>query len=95
MALKTYPYDGSRYLDSEESQRELLSDALGTGHATYIAHAIAVVAKARGMTALAREAGMPREVLYEALADDAAPDVDTLVDVLRRLGIEPSAQAAE
>ena len=95
MPLKTYPFDGSRYLDDDESQRELLADAFGTGNAVYIAHALGVVARARGMTSLAQEAGVPREKLYEALVDDTAPDVETLLDVLKRLGIERPTMAAE
>ncbi|MEQ1952020.1 addiction module antidote protein [Mesorhizobium sp. CN2-181] len=95
MPLKTYPFDGSRYLDDDESQRELLADALETGNAVYIADAIGVVARARGMASIAQEAGIPREKLYEALVDDTDPDLETLLDVLKRLGIEPSTLAAE
>jgi probable addiction module antidote protein len=95
MPLKTYPFDGSRYLDDDESQRELLADALGTGDAVYIAHAIGVVARARGMNSIAKDAGVQTEVLYKALADDQAPDVDALSDVLKRLGIKRTTIAAE
>jgi len=95
MPLKTYPFDSSQYLGSDESQRELLADAMETGNAVYIAHAIGVVARARGMTSIAQEAGIPREKLYEALVDDTAPDVETLLQVLKRLGIKPSTLAAE
>lgn len=95
MTLKTYRFDSSRYLDSDESQRQLLADALSSGDAVYIAHALGVVARARGMTSIAQEAGLSREVLFEALADDSAPDIDTLLDTLKRLGIERSTLAAE
>ncbi|PSJ57051.1 addiction module antidote protein [Kumtagia ephedrae] len=95
MPLKTYPFDSSRYLGDDQSQRELLADAMGTGDAVYIAHAVGVVARARGMTSIAEEAGVPREALYAALADDQNPDVNTLLDVLKRLGIKSSTLAAE
>jgi probable addiction module antidote protein len=95
MPLKTYPFDSSRYLDDDQSQRELLADAMGTGDAVYIAHAVGVVARARGMTSIAEEAGVPREALYAALADDQNPDVNTLLDILKRLGIKSSTLAAE
>ncbi|WP_442579532.1 addiction module antidote protein [Mesorhizobium sp. ASY16-5R] len=95
MPLKTYPFDSSQYLGSDEAQRELLADAMESGHPPYIAHAIGVVARARGMTSIAQEAGIPREKLYEALVDDTEPDIETLLDVLKRLGIEPSNLAAE
>ncbi len=95
MTLKRYPFDGSRYLDDDESQRELLADALGYGDAVYIAHAIGVVARARGMSSIAKEAGVAREVLYEALLNDEAPDVDARLEVLKRLGIKRRTLAAE
>lgn len=95
MALKTYPFDSSRYLDSEDSQRELLIDAISSGDGAYLVHALGVVARARGMTSLTEEAGVPRDVLYKAVADDTAPDMETLSDVLKRLGVERSTMAAE
>lgn len=48
MPLKTLPFDSSRSLERDEAQRELLADAMGTGDAVYIAHAISVAARARG-----------------------------------------------
>ena len=50
MPTKTIPFDAARYLSSPESQAELLSDALETGDAGYIANALGVIARARGMT---------------------------------------------
>jgi probable addiction module antidote protein len=95
MPLKTYPFDSSRYLENDEAQRELLADAVASADGKYITHAIGVVARARGMTSLAQEAGITREKLYAALADEANPDVEALLDVLRRLGVDASTLAAE
>lgn len=95
MALKTYPFDSSRYLDNDESQRELLIDAINSGDASYLVHALGVVARARGMTSLAEEAGVSREALYSAVADDTAPDIEALTRVLKQIGIERSTMAAE
>ena len=67
MALKTTPFDAAEYFDDAESQAELLADAFETGDATYIAHALGVIARARGMTAVAKDAGVTREALYKAL----------------------------
>lgn len=48
MPLKTVPFDGAEYFESQEGQIELLADAESTGDATYIRHALDVVARARG-----------------------------------------------
>jgi len=68
MAIKTLPFDPARHLTSPEAQAELLSDAMQTGDAGYIANALGVIARARGMTEVARGAGITREALYRALS---------------------------
>jgi probable addiction module antidote protein len=78
MPLKTYPFDGSRYLDTWESQTSLLNDAIETGDPEVILSVFGMVARAHGMTAIAREAGVDRDALYEAMADDANPDISAL-----------------
>ena len=78
MPLKTYPFDGSKYVDGTEAEAELLADAFESGDAGYILHAFGIVARARGMESLAREAGVSRSALYKALEDDEKPDLDTL-----------------
>ena len=50
MATKTIPFDAARYLSTPEAQAELLNDALEIGDAGYIAHALGVIARARGMS---------------------------------------------
>lgn len=50
MSIKTIPFDPAQYLTSPEAQAELLSDALETGDAGYIANALGVIARARGMS---------------------------------------------
>jgi probable addiction module antidote protein len=61
---KTEPFDAARYLTTAEAQAELLNDALATGSAAYVAQALGVIARAHGMTEVAREAGVTREALY-------------------------------
>lgn len=56
MALKTYPFDPADYIDTPESQVELLVDAFETEDVTYIANAIRIVAPARGIYEVARQA---------------------------------------
>jgi probable addiction module antidote protein len=94
MARKTTLFDASEYLDDPESQAELLADAFETGNSTYIAHAVGVVARARGMTSIAKEAGVTREALYKALSEDGDPKLSTLLGVLKALGVQLSAKPA-
>jgi probable addiction module antidote protein len=95
MAIETLPFDAARYLQSAEAQTELLSDAFASGDARYIATALGVVARARGMTQVAREAGVTREALYKALSEDGDPRLTTLLGVLKALGIRLSAAPAD
>jgi probable addiction module antidote protein len=95
MGLKTKPFDAAEYLDDPGSQAELVSDAFASGDAGYIAHALGVVARARGMTEIAREAGVTREALYKALSEDGDPRLSTLLGVTRALGVTLSAAPAK
>ncbi|MDG4883837.1 addiction module antidote protein [Mesorhizobium sp. WSM4884] len=88
MALKTTPFDAAEYFDDAESQAELLVDAFETGDATYIAHALGIIARARGMTAVAKEAGVTREALYKALSEKGDPRLSTLLGVTKALGLQ-------
>jgi probable addiction module antidote protein len=92
MTTKTIPFDPARYLSSPESQAELLTDALETGHAGYIANALGVIARARGMTEVARGAGVTREALYKTLSGSGDPKLTTLLGVIKSLGFTLSAQ---
>ncbi len=93
--IKTLPFDPARHITSPEAEAELLSDAMQTGDAGYIANALGVIARARGMTEVARGAGITREALYRALSEDGDPRLTTLLGVMRSLGFRLSVQAAE
>ena len=88
MPLETIPFDGSEFFDTAESQTRLLTDAFESGHAGYIATALGTVARARGMTSIAKEAGVTREALYKALSETGDPQLSTLLGVLNALGIK-------
>jgi probable addiction module antidote protein len=85
--VKTEPFDAARYLDTEEAQAELLNDALTSGNAAYVAQALGVIARSRGMTAVARDSGVTREALYRSLSEDGDPRLTTLLGVLAALGV--------
>src|SRR5688500_2245879 len=95
MTTKTFPFDAAEYLDDPESQAELLADAFESGNATYITHALGVVARARGMTSIAKEAGVTREALYRSLSESGDPRLSTLIGVMKALGVQLSAKLPE
>ena len=95
--VKTEPFDAARYLTSPKAQAELLNDALSSGDAGYVSHALGVIARARGMTEVAKQAGVTREALYKALSENGDPRLTTLLGVVRALGVTLTAhiEAAE
>jgi probable addiction module antidote protein len=68
MPLETLPFDAADHLQSGESQLELLTDAFASGNASYVAAALGVLARAKGMTEVSKGAGITREALYKALS---------------------------
>ena len=88
MALKTTLFDPAGYLRSPEDQAELLNDAFATGDVAYIANALGTIARARGMSAVARGAGVTREALYKSLNKKGDPKLTTFVSVLRTLKLD-------
>ena len=95
MAIETEPFDASEFLTTPESQAELLADAFESGNAAYIAHALGVIAKAKGMTGVSREAGVTREALYKALSEKGDPRLSPLLGVAKALGLKLKAVPAE
>lgn len=93
MVTKIKRFDAAKHFETPEAQARLVNDALQSGDAGYIANALGVVARARGMSALAKETGLSRQALYGALSEDGNPSLDTVVKVTRALGIELHADA--
>jgi probable addiction module antidote protein len=85
--VKTEPFDAARNLTSPSAQEGLLNDALASGDAGYVSQALGVIARARGMTKVARNAGVTREALYKALSEQGDPRLTTLLGVARALGV--------
>lgn len=93
MALKTRKFDPAEYLDNEEVIAAYINQALETGDAAVIADSLGNVARAKGMTEIAGQAGLGRESLYKALSADGNPEFATILKVLRALGLRLTAAA--
>ncbi|MBO0612982.1 addiction module antidote protein [Thiothrix fructosivorans] len=91
---KFTPFDAADYLDDEETIAAYLSEALEDPDPDVFLMAIRTVARARGMTQLAKDSGLGRESLYKALAPGAKPRYDTMMKVVRALGVKLHAEAA-
>ncbi len=94
MPTKTRPFDPATHLESEDAIAAYLMEALDSNDPGFIANAIGVVARARGMTQVAREAGLSRESLYRTLGKDGNPELSTLLRVLGVLGLRLSVRPA-
>lgn len=88
-------YDSADYLTDDETIAEYLSVALQDPDPDMFLIAVKNVARARGMAQLAKDTGLGRESLYKALAPGAKPRYDTLLKVLRALGVKLHAEPVE
>lgn len=88
MSTKLTDYDPADYLTSDEAIAIFMSEALSTNDAGYIAHALGVVARAKGMTHVARQAGLSREQLYRSFSENGNPTLKTTLALLGALGLE-------
>ena len=80
--------DTSTLFKTDEDQIHLIRDALARGDAHYIAHALGVVARARGLSDLERETGMKRQTLHKALSTKGNPTLETILPVLKALNLQ-------
>jgi probable addiction module antidote protein len=94
MRTKTHPFDPAEHLATPEAQAEYISVALESGDPAFIADSLGVVARARGMSQLARDTGLRRESLYKALSAEGNPEFATIMKVVQALGVKLSAEAA-
>lgn len=82
------PFDAADYLENDAIVSEYLNAALEDENPSVFLQAIADVAKARGMSQLAKDTGLGRESLYKALAPGAKPRYDTVMKLVKALGVE-------
>lgn len=92
MALKTKPFDPADYLKSEDDILEYIKVWMEDGSPREIASALGDVARSRGMSEIARKAGVGRQALYNALSDNGNPTLETLTAVLNALGLQLTVQ---
>ena len=92
--VETRPFDMADYLGDAKSQAAALSEALASGHQGVILDTLGAIARARGMTDLARATGFNRQTLYSALGDDGNPTLETLLAIIAALGLALHADVA-
>ncbi len=90
----TTPWDPAEHFDSEDDMVAYLEVALADGDPALIAAALGDIARAKGMTQVARDAGLGRESLYKALAPGGNPAFATIMKVIAVLGLRLHASAA-
>jgi probable addiction module antidote protein len=91
--VRTTRYDNAVLLKSPQDIAAYLEAAMEDGDPRVIAAALGNIARARGMSELAREAGLGRESLYKALSPDGNPEFATVLKVVRALGLRLHAEA--
>ncbi|WP_144277097.1 addiction module antidote protein [Chlorobium sp. KB01] len=92
----TTKYDVSEHLRTPEEMAAYLEMCMeeANGDTAFIAKALGDIARAKGMTQVARDAGLSRESLYKALSGERSPGFDTILKVIRALGLKLHAEAA-
>jgi len=88
MALKTSKFDAADYLETTEDISHFLEDAFAEGDPAFIAHALGIVARSKGMSELADQVGVSRQSLYVALSESGNPSLSTFLGVLKALGLK-------
>ena len=92
---KTTHYDVAEHLRTPEEMAAYLESALeeSNGDASVVAKAIGDIARAKGMSQVAKDSGLSRESLYKALSGERSPGIDTILKVIGALGIKLHAEA--
>ena len=90
MKTTTTPYDVAAHLRTPEEMAAYLEACIeeADGDAAFIAKALGDIARAQGMTQVARESGLSRESFYKALSGERSPSFDTILKVVTALGLK-------
>ena len=92
---KTKRWDPAEHLKTGQDMATYLEAALEDGDSAVIAAALGDIARAKGMSEIARETGLGRENLYKALSPDGNPEFSTVLKVVRALGLRLHASAVD
>ncbi len=92
MAEKLTTYDPAEDLTSDDAIATFMAEAFESNDASYIAHALGVVARARGMAQIAGQTGLSREQLYRSFSDRGNPTLKTTLAAMKALGINLTAK---
>ncbi|MDR3772289.1 MAG: putative addiction module antidote protein [Terracidiphilus sp.] len=96
MAVKTHTFDAALYLEDDADALGYLEEAMKIaqedGNPSFLTVALGTVARARGMSQIAKDAGLSRESLYKALGAEGNPEFGTVLKVLQALGLKLSVQ---
>ena len=85
-------FDPAECLTTPEAIAVFMTDALETGDASYVAKAVGVVARAKGMSELAKDTGLSREQLYRSFSEHGNPTLKSFLTVMKALGIHMTAR---
>lgn len=90
--LKTTRFDAADYLTTPEARAEYLTAAFETGDLEFIRDSLGVVVKATGVAKVSKHIGVTREGLYKSLGKSGNPEFDTVMRIVRALGLTLSAK---
>ena len=86
--IKTMPWDAAAYLKTDRDIAHYLEAVFEDGDPALVAAALGDIARAKGMSRIARAAGLGRESLYKALSQEGNPEFATVLKVVRALGLK-------
>jgi probable addiction module antidote protein len=92
MAEKLTVFDPAEGLTSDKAIATFMAEAFATEDVGYIAHALGVVARAKGMSQIANQTGLSREQLYRSFSENGNPTLKTTIAVMKALGVELTAK---
>lgn len=93
--IVTHVWDAAEHLETEADMAAYLDAALEDGDAALVVAALGDIARAKGMSQIARDAGLGRESLYKALSTTGNPEFATILKVVRALGLQFHVRTAD
>ena len=88
MTIKIKPFDISEHLETDKDIQEFLKESVATGNTSDFIHALNIAARAKGMTEVAKQAGVTRGSLYKSLSGNGNPRFDTISKIVNALGCD-------